>query len=90
VNGGPVSNRSNDLIVMIVRLQKTTDNKTCFIALNRAIRVGLDLIYPLARDQKSRRVINKTPSVNTLKSSNLLRISNITIGGRLGKRDNKA
>jgi hypothetical protein len=74
---------------------KTIGNKTHFIALNRAIRAGLDLINPLARNRNSRRASDKIPSVGTLKSSNLLdhsklplRINNnIAIGGRLKKRD---
>jgi hypothetical protein len=99
VNGSSVSNRSKGLlIVTTVLLQKTTGNKTSFIALNRAIRVGLDLKDPLARDWNGRRVRDKIPSAGTLKSSNLLehsklplRISNnITIGGRLRKRDDRA
>jgi hypothetical protein len=77
---------------------KTIGNETWFIALNRAIRVGLDLIDPLAHDRNNRRVSDKIPSIVTLKSSNLLthsklplRISNnITIGGKLKKRDCRA
>jgi hypothetical protein len=100
MNGGPVNNRSKSLlIVMIILLLRTTSNKTCFIVLNRAIRVCLDFIDPLARDQNSRRrVRDKIPSVGTLKSNNLLYHSklplmignNITIGGRLKKRDGGA
>jgi hypothetical protein len=99
MNGGPVSNKSKGLfIVTVVLLLKTTGNKTRFIALYRAIRAGLDLIDPLARDRNSRRVKDKIPSAGTLKSSNLLshsklplRISNsIAICGRLRKRDGRA
>jgi hypothetical protein len=100
MNGGPMSNRSKGLfIVTTVLLLKTTGNKTRFIALYRAIRVGLDLMDPLARDQNSRRrVRDKISSAGTLKSSNLLghsklplRISNsIAICYRLRKRDGRA
>jgi hypothetical protein len=99
MNSGPVSNRSKCLfIVTTVLLLKTTDNKMRFIALYRAIRAGLDLIDPLARDQNSRRARDKIPSVGMLKSSNLLSHSklplkisnNIAIGGRLRKRDDRA
>jgi hypothetical protein len=95
MNGGLVSNMSKSfLIVTTVLLLNTTSNKMHFIALNRAIRAGLDLIDTLACDQNSRRVRDKIPSVGMLKSSNLpghsklpLRISNnITIGGRIRKR----
>jgi hypothetical protein len=96
MDGGPVSNRCKSLlIVTTILLLKTASNKTCFIALNRAIRAGFDLIHPLARDQNSRRVRDKIPSAGMLKSSDLLVHSklplgmsnNITIGGRLRKRD---
>jgi hypothetical protein len=60
MNGGPVSNRSKCLfIVTIILLLKTMGNKTCFIALYRAIKAGLDLIDPLAHDQNNRRVRDK-------------------------------
>jgi hypothetical protein len=95
MNGGPVSNRSKTLlIVMTIPLLKITSNKTHFIALNRA-RAGLDLIDPLACDRNSRRrARDKIPSASMLKSSDLLGHSklplamsnNITIGGRLRKR----
>jgi hypothetical protein len=43
VNSGPVTNRSKGLlIVTTVLLLKTMGNETRFIALNRAIRVGLE------------------------------------------------
>jgi hypothetical protein len=67
--------------------------------LNRAIRESLNLVDPLAHDRNSRRrTRNKIPSVNTLKSSNLLshsklplRMSNsISIDGRLIKGDSGA
>jgi hypothetical protein len=100
MNSDPVSNRSKSLlIVMTVLLLKTTGNKTRLIELNSAIRASLDLIDPLARDRKCRRVArDKIPSVGTLKCSNLLshsklplRISNnIAIGDRLRKRDDRA
>jgi hypothetical protein len=59
--------------------------------LNRVIRASLDLIDPLAHDRNSRRrARDKVTSVSTLKSSNLLghsklslKISNIAIDGRL-------
>jgi hypothetical protein len=84
---------------MTILVLKIMNNKTCFKALNRAIRVGLDLVDPLAHDQNNReRVRSKIPNVSTLKSSNLfshgklsLKISNnISICGRLRKRDCKA
>jgi hypothetical protein len=51
MNGGSVSNRSKSLLVVTtVLLLKTTSNKTRFKALNRTIRVSLDLVEPLARD----------------------------------------
>jgi hypothetical protein len=91
MNGGPVSNRSKSLLVVTtVLLLKTTSNKTRFKALNRTIRVSLDLIEPLAHDWNNRRRAgNKILSAGTLKSSNLLghsklplRMSNnISIGG---------
>jgi hypothetical protein len=100
MNGGPMSNKSKGVvIIMTILLLKTTSNKTCLIALNRAIRAGLDLVDPLAHDQNNRRrVRNKIPSVDTLKRSNLLchrklplSISNnISIGGKLRKRDYRA
>jgi hypothetical protein len=81
---------------MTILLLKTTSNKTRFIALNRAVIPGFDLIDPLARDRNNRRrARDKIPSVGMLKSSDLLGHSklplgmsnNITIGGRLRKRD---
>jgi hypothetical protein len=97
MDGGPVRNRCKSLlIVMTILLLKTTSNKTRFIALNRVVIPGFDLIDPLARDRNSRRrVRDKIPSVGMLKSSDLLSHSklplgmsnNITIGGRLRKRD---
>jgi hypothetical protein len=97
MSGGPMSNRSKDLIIMTILLLKTMSNKTRFIALNRAIKANLDLIDPLARDQISKkRMRNKIPSVGTLKSNNLnhsklsLKMSNISIGGTLIKRLNRA
>jgi hypothetical protein len=51
MNGSPMSNQSKSLlIVTIVLLLETTGNKTHFIALNRAIRTGLDLIDLLVHD----------------------------------------
>jgi hypothetical protein len=51
MNGGPVSNRSENLLVVTtVLLLKTMSNKTRFKALNRTIRASLDLVGPLARD----------------------------------------
>jgi hypothetical protein len=90
-----MSNRSKGLLlVTTILLLKTTINKTCLKALNRAIRTSLDLVDPLARDWNNMTVRNKISSVGTLKSSNLLdhsklplRLSNISIGGRLRKRD---
>jgi hypothetical protein len=96
MNGGPMSNRSKSLIVTTILLLKTTSNKTRFIVLNRAIRAGFDLIDPLAHDRNNRRrARDKLPSVDMLKSSDLLSHSilplgmcnSITIGGRLRKRD---
>jgi hypothetical protein len=87
-NDSHVSNRSKSLlIVMTVLLLKATGNKTHFKALNRAIKADADLVDPLALDQNNkRRVRNKIPSVGTLKGSNplnysklSLRISNISI-----------
>jgi hypothetical protein len=100
MNDGLMSNRSKSLIVVTtVLLLKTMSNKTRFKALNRTIRVSLDLVNPLTRDWNNRRRSwNTIPSVGTLKSSNLLshsklslRISNnISIDGRLRKTDNRA
>jgi hypothetical protein len=96
MNSGPVINTSKShLIATTILLLKTMNNKMRFIALNRAIRAGFDLIDPLARDQNSRRARDKIPSAGMLKSSDLLSHSklplgmsnNITIGGRLRKRD---
>jgi hypothetical protein len=96
MNSGPVSNTSKShLIATTILLLKTMNNKMRFIALNRAIRAGFDLIDPLARDQNSRRARDKIPSAGMLKSNDLLSHSklplgmsnNITIGGRLRKRD---
>jgi hypothetical protein len=94
MNGDPMNNRSKSLlIVTTILLLKTTTNKTRFIALNRAIRVGFDLIDPLACDRNSRRVRDMIPSAGMLKNSDLLGHSklplgmskSITIGGRLRK-----
>jgi hypothetical protein len=100
MNGGPVSNMSEcPLIIMIVLLLKTMSNKTRFKALNRTIRVSLDLVDPLARDWNNKmRAWNKFPSVIMLKSSNLPSLSklplmisnNISIGGRLKKTNCRA
>jgi hypothetical protein len=93
VNGGPVSNKSKGLLIVMTILLLKTSYKTRFIALNRPIRAGLDLIDPLACDQ-NRKARDKIPSVGTLRSSNHLRHSklalrmgnNIMTGGRLRKR----
>jgi hypothetical protein len=100
MNGGRVSNRSESLLVVTtVLLLKITSNKMHFKALNRTIRVSLDLVDPLGRDWNNRRrEWNNIPNASMLKSSNLLsysklplRISNnISIGGRLRKIDCRA
>jgi hypothetical protein len=91
-----MSNRSKCLLIVTpILLLKTISNKTQRIALNRAIRAGLDLVDPLAHDRNSRRrTMNKILSVGMCKRSNhlehskmLLRISNnISICGRLRKK----
>src|SRR6266508_3948382 len=96
MNSGPMGNRSKGLlIIMPILLLKPSCNKTRFIALNGAIRAGLDFVDPLARDGSSRRrKRNKIPSASALKSGSLLshselplRMGNrITIGGRLRER----
>jgi hypothetical protein len=100
MNGGPVSDRSESLlIVRSILLLKTMSNKMHFKALNRTIRVSLDLVGPLARDWNNRRRAgNKIPSPGTFKSSNLLSHSklplrmsnNISIGGRLRRTSYRA
>jgi hypothetical protein len=100
MSGCLVSNMIKSLlIVMTILLLKTMSDKTLFKALNRTIRVSIDLVTPLTRDWNNRRRSwNKTPSVGTLKRSNLLSHSkllfkisnNISIGGRLRKTDNRA
>src|SRR5438105_8046177 len=96
MDSGPMSNRSKGLLIITpILLLKPTCNRTRFIALNGAIRAGLNFVDPLARDGNSRRgKKNKIPSASALKSSNLLshsklplRMGNrITIGGRLRER----
>jgi hypothetical protein len=100
MNGGPVSNGSESLLVVTtVLLLKTTSNKTLFKAFNKTIRASLDLVDPFARDWNNREGAgNKIPSVGTLRSNNLLshsklplRISNsISLGGRLRKTNGRA
>jgi hypothetical protein len=92
MNCGPMGNRSKDLLVVTtIMLLKTMGTKMRFIPLKRAIRVSLDLIDPLARNQNSRRRVWDKSS-NLLGHSKLpLRISNnIMIGGRLKKRNCEA
>ena len=74
MNNGLMSNKSKGfLIVTPILLSKTTCNKSHFVALIGAIRAGLNLIDPLARDRSSSgRKWDKIPSVDALKSSNLL------------------
>jgi hypothetical protein len=68
MNDGPMRNRSKGLlIVTTILLLKRMGNKMRFVALNRAIRAGLDLVDPLARDRNSRRrARNKILGVGTL------------------------
>jgi hypothetical protein len=90
-----MSNRSKGLLIVTpILLLKTISNKTQCIALNRAIRAGLDLVDPLAHDRNSRRTMNKILSVGMCKRSNRLKHSkmslkisnNISICGRLRKK----
>src|SRR6266542_3316882 len=82
MDSGPMGNRSKGLLIITpILLLKPTCNKTRFIALNGAIRAGLDFVDPLARDGSSRRrKRNKIPSASALKSSNLLSHSELPLG----------
>jgi hypothetical protein len=61
------------IIVMALLLLKATSHKTCFIALKRSIRAGLNFVDPLESDgTDTGRRRNKIPSASTLKRSNLL------------------
>nr|ADB85358.1 hypothetical protein [Phyllostachys edulis] len=75
-------------------LLKATRYKTSLVALKGTIRVGLDLVHPLARDRgNTRKQGHKIQSASMLQSSNLLRhrelplrmSSGLTIGHRLRK-----
>jgi hypothetical protein len=69
-----MSHRGKSLIiVMVVLLQKATSHKTCFIALKRSIRAGLNFIDPLTHDRTNTgRGRDKIPGASALKRSNLL------------------
>jgi hypothetical protein len=73
-HSGHMSHRSKSLIkVTVLLLLKATSHKTRFIALKRSIRMGLNLVDPLARDgTNTGRRRNKIPSASALKRSNLL------------------
>jgi hypothetical protein len=69
-----MSHRGKSLIIVTaLLLLKATNHKTCFIALKRSIRAGLNFVDPLARDgTNTGRRRNKIPSASALKRINLL------------------
>jgi hypothetical protein len=69
-----MSHRGKNLIIVTaVLLLKATSHKTCFIALKRSIRAGLNFIDPLTCDRTNTgRGKDKIPGASALKRSNLL------------------
>src|SRR6266540_2335432 len=69
MDSGPMGNMSKCLLIITpILLLKPTCNKTRFIALNGAIRAGLDFVDPLESDEsKRRRKKKKNPNASEIK-----------------------
>jgi hypothetical protein len=81
-HSGHMSHRSKSLIIVTaLLLGKATSHKTRFIVLKRSIRVGLNFVYPLARDgMNTERGRDKIPGASALKRSNLLSHGKLPFG----------